>query len=66
MSETFVKIEERIYSTDPSRPRYVMFYEGQIVRRSVLEELGLLEKPAAKARGKKDVEDKAVKPSSKA
>lgn len=64
-----VKVTERIYSQDPTRPRYVLFYEGQLVARATLEALGLLEpaaeKPAAKARTRQDVEDKAVKPSGK-
>jgi len=65
MSE-YVTLTERVYSTDPDRPRYVMFYEGQTVARSVLEALGVVDaKAATKSRPKKDIEDKAVKPATK-
>lgn len=66
MSEEYVKVTERIYSNDPDRPRYVVAYEGQVVKRSVLEALGIdVPKSEAKRRPKATVEDKAVKPASK-
>lgn len=66
MSEELVKVTERIYSNDPERPRYVIAYEGSMVKRSVLEALGYaVPKAEAKRRPKSAVEDKAIKPASK-
>ena len=53
MADDYVIATERIYSAEEGRPRYVVAYEGQRVKRSVLEALGYAA-PAA-------VEDKAVK-----
>lgn len=64
MSDEYVIARERIYSNDPTRPRYVVVYEGQQVKRSVLEALGYAA-PDAKRRPRKTVEDKAVKPVTK-
>lgn len=66
MADELIVVTERIYSNDPTRPRYVVAYEGQTVRRSVLEALGYLEpRAASKARTKKDIEDKALSPDTK-
>lgn len=58
---------ERIYSDPAKGPQYVIAYEGQPVKRSVLEALGYAApKPAAvKKRGAAAVENKAVKPDAK-
>ncbi len=64
MSDEYVIASERIYSAPEGSPRYVIAYEGQQVKRSVLEALGY-SLPEAKRRAKKTVEDKAVKPQSK-
>lgn len=62
MADEYVIAPERIFSADDGRPRYVVAYEGQPVKRSVLEALGY-KVPAAEAkrRPRKTVEDKAVK-----
>jgi hypothetical protein len=62
MADEYVIAQERIYSAEEGRPRYVVAYEGQRVKRSVLEALGYAA-PAveAKRRPRKTVEDKAVK-----
>lgn len=66
MSDEYVIAPERIYSADDGRPRYVVAYEGQRVKRSVLVALGYATpKVEAKRRPAKAVEDKAVKPASK-
>lgn len=64
MAEEYVTLTERVYSTDPDRPRYVVFYEGQTVPRNILAKYGYAA-PAAKARKQNTVEDKAIKPESK-
>lgn len=62
MTEDYVIAPERIYSADDGSARYVVAYEGQRVKRSVLVALGYAA-PAveAKRRPRKTVEDKAVK-----
>jgi hypothetical protein len=62
MADEYVIAPERIYSAPEGRPRYVVAYEGQQIKRSVLEALGYAA-PAAegKRRPAKTVEDKAVK-----
>lgn len=66
MADEYVIAPERIYSAADGGPRYVVAYEGQRVKRSVLEALGYTA-PAveAKRRPRKTVEDKAVKPPAK-
>lgn len=66
MSDEYVIAPERIYSKPEDGPVYVVAYEGQRVKRSVLEALGY-KAPAveAKKRGKAAVEDKAIKPAGK-
>ena len=63
MADDYVIATERIYSAEEGRPRYVVAYEGQRVKRSVLEALGYAAPAAveAKRRPRKTVEDKAVK-----
>jgi hypothetical protein len=62
MADEYVIAPERIYSAEEGRPRYVIAYEGQPVKRSVLEALGYSAPVAeAKRRPRKTVEDKAVK-----
>lgn len=62
MADDYVIATERIYSAEEGRPRYVVAYEGQRVKRSVLKALGYAA-PAveAKRRPRNTVEDKAVK-----
>jgi hypothetical protein len=62
MADEYVTAPERIYSAEDGSPRYVVAYEGQRVKRSVLEALGYAAPAAeAKRRPRKTVEDKAVK-----
>lgn len=66
MADEYVIAPERIYSDPEKGPVYVIAYEGQRVKRSVLEALGYAAPKAdVKKRPKAAVEDKAIKPATK-